>query len=106
MILCLPSPQQSAPLLIGVKCRGVLGDNPDISKSMRLLTACGQLTRTGRGGRVTPFFYSVRAACTASDHCAARQHVCIRHLMACGCLQELHESWPLGLASLQHVQAA
>ena len=40
--------------------RGILGDNPDISKAMRLLTASGKLSRTGRGGRVTPFYYNVR----------------------------------------------
>ena len=42
--------------------RGLLGDNPDISKAMRLLTASGKLAKTGRGGRVTPFFYNVRSS--------------------------------------------
>ena len=55
---CMPAKQ--------MPCRGLLGDNPDISKAMRLLTASGKLVKTGRGGRVTPFFYHVRRSHTAA----------------------------------------
>ena len=50
---------QAAPGRACHACRGLLGDTPDISKAMRLLTSCKKLTRTGRGGRTTPFFYMV-----------------------------------------------
>ena len=47
-----------------------------MSKAMRLLVSCKKLTKTGRGGRLTPYFYKVCLGCCemlASWH--ARSHV-------------------------------
>lgn len=40
-------------------CRRDFGNNPDISKALRLLVSEKNVKRVGKGGRVDPFTYQV-----------------------------------------------
>ena len=45
-------------------CRKEFGNNPDISKALRLLVSEKNVKRAGKGGRVDPFTYKVGLALT------------------------------------------
>ena len=49
--------------LNGNLCRRDFGNNPDISKALRLLVSEKNVKRVGKGGRVDPFTYQVSYEC-------------------------------------------
>ncbi len=56
-------------------CRKEFGNNPDISKALRLLVSEKNVKRAGKGGRVEPFTYKVGSALPLC-HVAFSQQLC------------------------------
>lgn len=45
--------------MVCLRCRKEFGNNPDISKALRLLVSEKNVKRAGKGGRIDPFTYKV-----------------------------------------------
>jgi len=48
--------------VVCLHCRKEFGNNPDISKALRLLVSEKHVKRAGKGGRIDPFTYKVGSA--------------------------------------------
>jgi len=48
--------------VVCLRCRKEFGNNPDISKALRLLVSEKNVKRAGKGGRIDPFTYKVGLA--------------------------------------------
>ncbi len=48
--------------VVCLHCRKQFGNNPDISKALRLLVSEKKVKRAGKGGRINPFTYKVGSA--------------------------------------------
>ena len=48
--------------MVCLQCRKEFGNNPDISKALRLLVSEKNVKRAGKGGRIDPFTYKVGSA--------------------------------------------